>query len=863
MKKVLSLVLVIAMVLSSLSFAFAAEFEDVVDNDYEKAINTLAGLGIIDGYEDGTFRPENIVTRAEMAKLMVEILGYGNLVAGAKSNFSDTQGHWADPWIAIAAGRNIVVGTGDGKFTPDRQVSYDEVLTMIVRGLGYTDDSNEIKSMPWPTNFKVKAAELGITDAVKLNAVGADRGGVAQALYNALDCVLVSVDNDGNVTSIKDVNDVDLLKTLISRVAIPAGKYEFDVRGYVFEVEPKHIDPDSKAYAGDVVDLEEYLFENVEAYYSKVDEKTIVYVARSYSDTVKGIFEKHDDPNKFQVKQEDGTKKAINLTTSADMDVYYNGDLVELNEGDLESRTANTDNIVGLDNKAAQVKVVMYDRDFDTEHNGDVKAIVVTNPTFAQKVVAGYREGALKLGRIDLPKKGDNVNLDKVTVTGAVDDIFDIKADDVVVVYAAGGAETGTVPSAIKLVVSRDTVEGMITRVNKHDDGSTSVYVDGTKYTRSEILGRVETFDVGYEGTFFMDDAGKLFAADATDIASAQDYAVVIESTPGYKAENSSTGRIIADAEIKLINAKGEVVTYKVDKDAIYVNEDGDEIGNVLDEKLDFKPVTGTEQGNGIVKSRTLMKYRLDGSVIDQILVIMIDAIDDANQKTVSTDSKKFEVAKDAPIFSVKPGADTDKGDYSVVDPENLPSSINVTYADYTGNGQYKVIVSTDADRSVKGTFALITGLEYIMDGNNKVAEITGYVDGKEVTYLGKDRVLSLDGADVDTGVIHELTLSGGKVTRADIIDDNVVTTTSAIYVGSVAGTRLTTKLVSDNTVSQTVEMNFDNLTIYVLNAKDEFDYVETNPKSIVGLEVVAMYNLDKIADSGTSNRDVEIIVVQ
>jgi len=257
------------------------------------------------------------------------------------------------------------------------------------------------------------------------------------------------------------------------------------------------------------------------------------------------------------------------------------------------------------------------------------------------------------------------------------------------------------------------------------------------------------------------------------------------------------------------------------------------------------------------------MKYRLDGSVIDQILVIMIYAIDDANQKTVSTDSKKFEVAKDAPIFSVKPGADTDKGDYSVVDPENLPSSINVTYADYTGNGQYKVIVSTDADRSVKGTFALITGLEYIMDGNNKVAEITGYVDGKEVTYLGKDRVLSLDGADVDTGVIHELTLSGGKVTRADIIDDNVVTTTSAIYVGSVAGTRLTTKLVSDNTVSQTVEMNFDNLTIYVLNAKDEFDYVETNPKSIVGLEVVAMYNLDKIADSGTSNRDVEIIVVQ
>ena len=167
MKKVLSLVLVIAMVLSSMSFAFASTFEDVADTDYEKAINTLAALKVIDGYDDGTFKPEKTITRAEMAKLMVQLLGYGDLVAGSKSNFSDTQGHWADAWIALAAGKGMVIGTGDGKFTPDRTVTYDEVLTMIVRGLGYTDDCNEIKGT-WPSNFKVKAAELGITKNVKL-----------------------------------------------------------------------------------------------------------------------------------------------------------------------------------------------------------------------------------------------------------------------------------------------------------------------------------------------------------------------------------------------------------------------------------------------------------------------------------------------------------------------------------------------------------------------------------------------------------------------------------------------------------------------------------------------------------------------
>ena len=71
MKKVLSLVLVIAMVLSSMSFAFAGTFTDVADTDYTKAIETLTALGVVTGYEDGTYRPEKVVTRAEMAKLMV------------------------------------------------------------------------------------------------------------------------------------------------------------------------------------------------------------------------------------------------------------------------------------------------------------------------------------------------------------------------------------------------------------------------------------------------------------------------------------------------------------------------------------------------------------------------------------------------------------------------------------------------------------------------------------------------------------------------------------------------------------------------------------------------------------------------
>ena len=70
MRKVLSLVLVLALVLGSFSMAFATTPTDVVGAPSEEAVNVLMGLGVVDGYADGTFKPAGIVTRAEMAKLI-------------------------------------------------------------------------------------------------------------------------------------------------------------------------------------------------------------------------------------------------------------------------------------------------------------------------------------------------------------------------------------------------------------------------------------------------------------------------------------------------------------------------------------------------------------------------------------------------------------------------------------------------------------------------------------------------------------------------------------------------------------------------------------------------------------------------
>ena len=100
MKKVLSLVLALSLVLGTFAFTpvFAASFDDVAGEACEDAVNVLTELGVVTGYEDGTYKPENIVTRAEMAVLVVNALGLEDYVTStATSSFTDMSGYgWAE-----------------------------------------------------------------------------------------------------------------------------------------------------------------------------------------------------------------------------------------------------------------------------------------------------------------------------------------------------------------------------------------------------------------------------------------------------------------------------------------------------------------------------------------------------------------------------------------------------------------------------------------------------------------------------------------------------------------------------------------------------------------------------------------------
>lgn len=724
------------MVLSSFSFAFAANFEDV-EGDYEDAINTLVALGVVTGYEDGTFKPERVVTRAEMAKLIVEILGYGDLVAGSKSNFADTQGHWADPWIALAAGRGLVIGTGDGKFTPDRTVSYDEAITMIVRALGYTDDCNELKNMTWPTNFKVKAAELGLTKNVALNAAGADRGGVAILLYNALEAELVTVNTDGDV--------VFSGKELLSRLA------ELD-EDYV--VSSELFDPTNKNYAGDMVDLAPYIYQSLKVYLNDDDE--VVYIKDSNSLVIEGEIDevtlsKSGKVATVAIETADGSIKKLDFTVDED-----EGLDTELPGSVFENRASKSEaTFKYLNDKPETVKIVANEGD---KSNGkieedEVVGFVLETQTKVARVEEEYEDGDDKFDVFTLPTNSkDEPNFNKIIVKGDADSLEDIEVDDVVVEYLAEDDAFTT------LVVSRDTVEGEVTRI-----GGTDVYVDGTKYKVSTTEGAEDGILLGDKGIFFLDHNGKIVAFDGEG-GGATDYAVVLGVEPG-EIDDDRFGKVSIDEypQLKVVTQAGEEVIYDVyakvaKKDgkieitdsAKYVKADGTVVDLFEKEDVTESDTITNDTFTGLNpegKEYKVIKIKLNSD--DKIT--RLETVE-AKDIEIDTTKSSFKLASGALIFDID--------EEEAVSESKLDATVE-GYAVYNKNGQIEVLLTNSVD-GYNYTFAYITKAEGARQNGENVQALVAYVNGKKVDPLYTD----------DDDVVTDGT---NKVYALDLGDDDIV----------------------------------------------------------------------------------------
>lgn len=237
-KKLLTIALSLAAVALSMSSA-TASYTDM--NDSEASV-LMSRLGIMSGYEDGAFRPEKTVTRAEAATAIVRAIGYGEEeVAGLKAemlqggyiynagsnvfDFSDCdQNHWALPYLQLALENNIISGFTDETLRPNDPVTIEQLITMLVRAVGY--DTYAQASGGYPYGYIQWADAEGIT--MHLDAADYKQNAIRDELLLLIDntvktplCVIKGYETtwDGRITpelEMKDGTGKDF-QTLLTR----------------------------------------------------------------------------------------------------------------------------------------------------------------------------------------------------------------------------------------------------------------------------------------------------------------------------------------------------------------------------------------------------------------------------------------------------------------------------------------------------------------------------------------------------------------------------------------------------------------------------------------------------------------------
>ena len=194
--RLLALGLTVCMAVSLLAMPAGAAatdttaFSDVTNSASVTAIETLRLMGVLDGYGNGTFRPNGTLTRAQFCKMAV----YARNAATQLGNYSSTTifpdvkpSHWAASYINLASkGQKIIAGYADGYFHPDRAVTYAQAVTILMRVLGYTD---EVIGGVWPDGYLAQAQTVGLSKGLNL-AAGAKltRENAATLFYNLLHC---------------------------------------------------------------------------------------------------------------------------------------------------------------------------------------------------------------------------------------------------------------------------------------------------------------------------------------------------------------------------------------------------------------------------------------------------------------------------------------------------------------------------------------------------------------------------------------------------------------------------------------------------------------------------------------------------
>ena len=170
------------------SSTVSSGFPDVpASASYAEAVKVLSEAGIIQGDTSGNFNPDRIVTRAQTAAFLCRMLGIEESAKVKKSTkFTDVpQSYWASGYTAAIAEKGVINGYADGSFKPDNPVTYAQIIKMLVCAWGMGQQA-EIEG-GYPSGYILVAGNTGITTEVNYTAGNpAPRYAVALLIYNSM-----------------------------------------------------------------------------------------------------------------------------------------------------------------------------------------------------------------------------------------------------------------------------------------------------------------------------------------------------------------------------------------------------------------------------------------------------------------------------------------------------------------------------------------------------------------------------------------------------------------------------------------------------------------------------------------------------
>ncbi len=810
LKKVLALVLACATLFTMSSFAFSDVAEDA---SYLEAVTMLSKLGIINGYEDGTFLPDNTITRAEAAKVLVCALNAEDSAKGMADQelFTDVpKTHWAAGYVNYAANFGIIAGRGNGIFDPESPVSYEEIVKMVVAMLGYTPVAN-IKG-GYPTGYLYVANSVAKITKGATGTTGdaAKRWVVARLVFNSLETKIMEPEKwsasdpeyiKGEDTLLKDYLEVTKVEGVITDTFLAKAdfqdKEDQDVDLLISTIDGKTkraLENDNISYnsmPGDTYTVdangtyaEDYLGYTVVAYVKDFDEGSDVLVAvapKANKNTTLDVafddFEKDtvDNSNskyiEFEyyanVDDEDTTKGKISKKHD-DFYVYQNGKL----DSTLNSDTAIVNFIkqFSTDYTAEEGYIRFVDNDGD--NYADYLFVETINDEYVVDSITA------KTFKID-----DKINSKTITLDPTDDEKYvnfyrngvqvefsSIKEGDTLSV--AYNKSTLKNSNVVSVYISSEKAEGYVSTASATKN---EYKIDGTVYAKSSKY--TEPIKRGDEGTFYLNYKGRVAYKEA-QTSKDGNYAFLL---------SVNTDDDFADGKsftLRFMNEKGEWVDAKLyEKLAIY-DEGGEQVAKYKDmDALEAGIEANTNNWLAVnageleldgAKAQRVFKYTLNSNGdITKITLPKNGLNEDKFTYEAFTDEAYKESSNRFAGIKYKGGVDKNTVVFNIdVDTDNVvdvtkkkevslaTSTLFKDESKYTGiaydyeNDAYKCMVITNAGNKIdeESSLFVIQNAELTSNDNgDEYFVITGYKDGKEVT--------------LESVAIEDLGYEGAKVT--------------------------------------------------------------------------------------------------